>query len=159
MPTTVRAAKAQDIPSMAEIWHAGWHLAHAAHVPHALTKRRVLDDFVARLESLWPQSMVVERDARVAGFCVLRGAELYQFYISAETMGTGVADVLMAEACAKIAQSNAKRAFLYAIPENARAVRFYQKHGWHITQTAPVDVETSDGPFSLTCHRLEKELT
>lgn len=39
-----------EIEHLAEVWHAGWHEAHADHVPETLTGLRTHESFAHRME-------------------------------------------------------------------------------------------------------------
>jgi GNAT superfamily N-acetyltransferase len=52
---------------------------------------------------------VVDLKGVVAGFTMLRGAEVYQFYVAASARGTGAATALMQDAEAHIAARGVKR--------------------------------------------------
>jgi hypothetical protein len=46
------------------------------------------------------------------GFCLVKGDELYQLYVKAESRGSGVATALMADAEARMSESGVKTAWL-----------------------------------------------
>ncbi|HXV64473.1 MAG TPA: GNAT family N-acetyltransferase [Vicinamibacteria bacterium] len=65
------------------------------------------------------------------GFCVVKGDELYQLYVSAQSRGAGVAAALIADAEARLVEDGVERAWLACAIGNERAARFYEKSGWH----------------------------
>jgi GNAT superfamily N-acetyltransferase len=53
-----------------------------------------------------------------------------EVYVSSDHRGTGVASVLLAEAERQVASGGHGRAWLAVVAGNARARRFYERHGW-----------------------------
>ncbi|MGJ8557362.1 MAG: GNAT family N-acetyltransferase, partial [Sulfitobacter geojensis] len=76
-----RAAEDGDTVALAHMWHKGWHEGHAAHVPAALVALRTVAEFEARTASHLAQTTVMEVDGQIAGFHMLEGDEIYQFYV------------------------------------------------------------------------------
>ena len=52
----VRAANEADVDALAQIWHDGWHDAHARIVPAELARLRTLKSFRDRLTPIWVPS-------------------------------------------------------------------------------------------------------
>ncbi len=77
------------------IWFDGWHEAHAAIVPEALTRLRTRESLRDRLRAEL-LGVRVGDEKGVVGFTMLRGAEVYQFYAAASARGTGAAAALTA---------------------------------------------------------------
>ena len=70
-------------------------------------------------------------DADAAAAVTVRPAiELSKFYTRAAAHGTGVASPLMAATLEAAAATGAAAAWLGVNEENARAIRFYEKHGF-----------------------------
>jgi GNAT superfamily N-acetyltransferase len=150
---SVRTAEAEDI------WYAGWHEAHAHLVPAELTGLRTLESFRARLEAALPRVRVVGPSGDPAGFCLLKGNELYQLFVSAKARGSGVAAALVADAEIRLARGGAETAWLACAIGNERAARFYEKCGWRLAGTINCQAETSNGVSPLEVWRYEKQLT
>jgi ribosomal protein S18 acetylase RimI-like enzyme len=155
----VRAAEEEDIEHLARVWHAGWHEAHAQIVPAALTRLRTLGSFRERLQAALPEIRVVGPARAPVGFCIVRGAELYQLFLSAPARGSGIAVALMADAEARFMESGVETAWLACAIGNERAARFYEKCGWRRTGTMVNPAETEHGPFPLEVWRYEELLT
>ena len=100
---TIRTADAADLDRLATIWHDGWRDGHLAIVPEELARVRTLENFRERLEAGLADVRVIVRDGVAAGFYMLKGDELYQFYVAAESRGSGIAGELMADAEATMA--------------------------------------------------------
>ena len=118
---SVRTAEAADLDPLATIWHAGWHEAHAHLVPVELTGLRTLESFRGRLEAALPRVRVVGPLGDPAGFCLLKGNELYQLFVSAKARGSGVAAALVADAEDRLAEGGADSAWLACAIGNERA--------------------------------------
>lgn len=155
---TTRMADEQDIPALTEIWHAGWHEAHAAHVPEDLTAQRTLNSFADRLQANLGQTLVIGPAGAPLGFSMLRGHELYQIYLSPLARGRGLGDALLAAAERKMAKAGICTAVLHAIPQNQRAIAFYRRNGWTADQVIEVSLETLADPFPLACLEFSKTL-
>jgi ribosomal protein S18 acetylase RimI-like enzyme len=88
----------------------------------------------------------------------VRGAELYQLFVSAQSRGSGTATALIADAEARLAESGIETAWLACAIGNERAARFYEKRGWHRVGIMVNHAETADGTFPLEVWRYEKSL-
>ena len=155
---TIRAARESDVEQLTRIWFDGWRDGHLAVVPAALARLRTLDSFRERLQAALPDVRVaVEADTPI-GFSILKGDELYQFYVVAEARGSGVAAELMNDAEAHLAARGVTTAWLACAIGNDRAARFYEKRGWQRTATVTYHAETAAGPFPIQNWRYEKDL-
>jgi GNAT superfamily N-acetyltransferase len=152
----VRAAEQSDIDPLAQLWYDGWHDAHVPIVPAELTKLRTLDSFRERLQAALPNIRVIGPPGGPHAFWIIKGDEIYQFYVAASFRGSDTAAALMADAETVLAQRGILTAWLACSVGNNRAARFYEKHGWHRVGTIPYDAETSTGTFRLEVWRYEK---
>ena len=155
----VRTAEEVEIDPLAKIWYHGWHEAHAQLVPAELTRLRTLESFKARLRAALPDVRVVGPRGGPLGFCIVKGSELYQLFVSAPSRGSGVAAALIADAEVRLSENGADKAWLACMIGNERAARFYEKCGWHRAGTMINQLETSKGNFPLEVWRYEKSLT
>ncbi|AXI48744.1 N-acetyltransferase [Sulfitobacter sp. SK012] len=144
-----------DIPALVEIWHDGWHQAHAEVVPQALVTRRVRAEFDPRVRAHLGQTRVAHEDGQVAGFFMLDGDEIYQFYLARAFQGRGKARPLLMAAESAL---GAGHKWLACSVGNTQAAGFYEACGWHRAATLPYEVETSDGPLVINVWRYEKLL-
>ena len=154
----VRAATEDDVDELTQIWHDGWHDAHARIVPAELVELRTLKSFRDRLRADLNGVRVLQTSGPIVGLSMMRGAELYQFYVAESFRGSGAAAVLMADAEARLAERGVEVAWLACATGNDRAARFYEKCRWTRTATILTDSDTTSGPFPLKVWRYEKSL-
>ena len=154
----LRDAGPADVDALLALWHAGWHEAHAAILPAELTARRTPEDFAHRLPPLMTNVRTTGAIGRPLGLCVTLGDDLNQFYVAPEARGSGVAAQLLADGEARIAARGHGVARLDVAIGNARAERFYAKHGWQSAGPVETTLKTSVGDFRLTLLRMTKPL-
>jgi GNAT superfamily N-acetyltransferase len=155
----VRAAEEIEIDHLAKVWYDGWQDAHAQILPAELKRVRTLESFRHRLQAALPDVRVAGPIGAPDGFCILKGDELYQLYVSARSRGSGVAAALIADAETRLSEGGVGTAWLACAIGNERAATFYEKRGWRRVGTMVNHLETSDGTFPLEVWRYEKSLT
>jgi GNAT superfamily N-acetyltransferase len=155
----VRAAAEEEIDHLARVWYDGWQDAHAQIVPFELKRLRTLESFRQRLHAALPNVRVAGPVGAPVGFCILKGDELDQLFVSASSRGSGVAAALIADAEARLSEDGVDVAWLACARGNERAARFYEKHGWHRVATVAIQVEIRAGTLPLEVWRFEKPLT
>lgn len=154
----IRSAQERDLGQLASIWCDGWQDAHARILPAELARHRTRASFRQRLQATLPQIRVVGSSARPIGFCITKGDELYQLYVSAEVRGSGVAAALLADAEARMSAFGTEVAWLACGIGNERAARFYEKNGWSRVGNMVNELATPDGLFPLEVWRYEKRV-
>jgi GNAT superfamily N-acetyltransferase len=154
----IRDAQLSEIGQLAKIWFDGWQDAHARILPAELARVRTLQSFEERLRAASTGVRVAGVVGGPVGFYFLNGAELYQFYVSSNVRGSGIAVVLMADAEARLRERDVHTAWLACAIGNDRAARFYEKCGWSRTGTVTDPVEVPGGTFPLEVWRYEKSL-
>ena len=152
----VREARISEISQLAKIWYDGWQDAHARILPVELADLRTLESFEERLCAALASVRVAGPADAPLGFCMLKGAELYQLYVSSQARGSGVAAALVVDAEAHLADSGVNTAWLACAIGNDRAARFYEKCGWRLTGTMIEHLEVPSGTFPLEVWRYEK---
>jgi GNAT superfamily N-acetyltransferase len=152
----LRNAQTKDIERLARIWYDGWQDAHAAILPAELARLRTFESFGERLGAALSDTRVAELAGEAVGFCIVKGNELYQLFVSAAARGSGVAAALVADAESRLADAGVATAWLACAIGNERAARFYEKCGWRRTGAVTVPVDTTQGPFEIEVWRYEK---
>ena len=155
---SVRPAEAGEIDHLARVWYDAWQDAHARILPAELSRIRTLESFRDRLQAALADVRVVGPFPTPFGFCMLKGDELYQLYVSGEARGTGVAAALVADAEARLAGDGVELAWLACAVGNERAARFYEKCGWHRAGTVAYQPDAANGAPPLEVWRYEKRL-
>jgi putative acetyltransferase len=128
MTATLRAYTTADEAAAIELWRQTWQEAYPAI------------DFSARLDwwrARWRGELVpsatisvAESAGALAGFVTVNRTTGYldQIVVAPQHWGAGVAEMLLAEA----KRLSPGRLELHVNQDNARAVRFYQKHGFGV---------------------------
>ena len=151
----MKPAQPADAAMIATLWHEGWHQAHAAIVPAALTALRTPEEFATRTKAHLDQTHVAWIDGQTAGFFMLDRDEVYQFYVSTAFQRAGTATQMMHEA--ETALGDGPK-WLACSVGNDRAARFYEKTGWVRAGVIPYEVETAEGPLVVKVWRYEKNV-
>lgn len=155
----VRPAEPDEIPALTRLWYDGWQDAHSAILPQALARVRTRESFAERLDAALVNVWVIGAVGAPLAFYMLKGDELYQFYVAAEARGAGIAAILLSDAEARLAARGVQMAWLACAIGNDRAARFYEKNGWRRTGTFVSRLDTIGGPFDLKVWRYEKQLS
>jgi putative acetyltransferase len=125
---TLRPYRESDEPATIELWRQTWQQAYPAI------------DFTTRLDwwrerwrgELVPSAMIVvaESAGSLVGFVTVNTATGYldQIVVAPPMWGAGVAEMLLDDA----KRLSPSLLALHVNKDNARAVRFYQKHGFAI---------------------------
>lgn len=132
----ISPASAADKAKLLELWHAGWHEAHARLVPEGLLAFRTLGHF-----DLWFEQsrdvVFVARGDGLLGFVAIGGRELSKLYVSSAARGTPVARQLLGYAERYILAHGYEAAELLCTDGNLRAQRFYEREGWALAEVMP----------------------
>ncbi len=152
----VRQAELSEVEALARLWYDGWQDAHAAILPAAVARTRTLQSFADRLRVALDDTRSAGPVGAPVGFYILKGDELYQFFVAAAARGRGVAQALMADADAQARRAGIGKLWLTCAIGNDRAARFYEKCGWYRAGLMISRLDTLDGPFDLEVWRYEK---
>jgi ribosomal protein S18 acetylase RimI-like enzyme len=99
--------------------------------------------------------IAVEKDGRtlgIGGFARIPGTKtqhkglIWGMYVRAEGRGTGVADTVM-DALLEHAKGKVRQVQLTAVAANARAVAFYERHGFTQYGVEPGSICLADGSY------------
>jgi putative acetyltransferase len=117
-PFTLRRYAEADEAAAIELWRRTWQLAY----PQL--------DFTARV-AWWRERWRNERNGALLGFVTVDPTSGYldQIVVAPETWGSALAAALLDEA-KRIAPGKLE---LLVNQDNARAIRFYEKHGFAVT--------------------------
>lgn len=155
---TLRPARPDDAPAVAEIWRSGWRDGHLGHVPDQLLAARTDASFDVRAAERTGDTAVAVVDGAVAGFVMVVDDEVEQVYVAPEHRGTAVAATLLAEAERQVAAGGHERAWLAVVAGNARARRFYERNGWADEGPFDHEAEGPGGRIRVPAHRYVKRL-
>lgn len=155
---SVRAAAADDVPAISHLWFVGWRDGHGGILSEELARARTLQSFQERLAAALSTTWVGELNDKLVGFYMLKGDELYQFYVAREGRGAGVAASLISDAERRLAAMGVTTAWLACAVGNERAARFYEKSGWRRASTFVSRLNTTRGAFDVEVWRYEKRL-
>lgn len=152
----LRSAVPGDSDDVAEIWRLGWRDGHEGFVPQELVTARTDESFRTRAAERVGDTTVATVDGVVVGFVMVLEDEVEQVYVSGAHRGTGVAQVLMAEAERQVRMNGHPAAWLAVVAGNARARAFYERAGWK--DEGPFDyTAASEGKtIVVPCHRYTK---
>ncbi|WP_374456699.1 N-acetyltransferase family protein [Nocardioides sp.] len=157
--TSIRPAGDADMAAVADLWHEGWHDAHAGHVPDGLTAARTLPAFHERTPArVGDTSVAVSDDGALLGFVMVADDEVEQVFVGRDARGTGLAPLLLAEAERQVAAAGHVSAWLAVVAGNARARRFYEKQGWTDAGGLPYEVTAGGQRFVSPCRRYVKSV-
>jgi putative acetyltransferase len=123
---TVRPMALADLAETLDMWVAAWAAAYP-NIDFA-ARRAWTKDRIAELERTGSHALIALRDNRVIGALVVdpQTGYLDQIVVATADQGRGVAAMLLAEA-RRISPAHLD---LHVNQDNARAIRFYQKHGF-----------------------------
>jgi GNAT superfamily N-acetyltransferase len=96
--------------------------------------------------------LLAEEDGEPLGVAAVEPCWLAGFYLVPERWGSGLADLLHAEAVAALRALGCSRARLWVLEDNPRARRFYERHGWSedgSTRVVPFPPHPLDLGYSL----------
>ena len=86
----------------------------------------------------WIGNTFVYDDGVVKGFVRLDGAQIVKLFVEPALQGRGIGGALLGEALAR------GGAWLWALEKNARAIRFYEKHSFALTQERKPEEDTEE---------------
>lgn len=138
--SAIRPAKAQDLARIAEIEIFNYRLNFypifrndpfyfaELQVPHRMEQYR------AQLEELW-----VYDDGVVKGFFQAEKGKLKKLFVEPVLQGQSIGSALLKQAIAEEGVC-----FLWALEKNVRAIAFYQRHGFRLTEEKKLEEDTTE---------------
>jgi GNAT superfamily N-acetyltransferase len=138
----MKALSAEDAPEISRVYARSWKAAYRGIVPQEYLDTLPEDKWTAVLtESGW-QSYSLKLDGEYAGTASVCHAreeamsgwgELVSIYLVPEYFGKGLGGPLLEAAIAGLREMGFGFIYLWVLEENARARRFYEKHGFALT--------------------------
>ena len=130
---SVRIAKLEDMPLAAHIMVTSFRTAFASFVsPETMEACTNPDNCRLMLESIYREGKMQFLMGGDQGFLCWQeteeGAEIVAIHSLPESRGTGLGHAMLTRALEQIGN---RPVYLWAFQENARARRFYEKHGLH----------------------------
>lgn len=78
-------------------------------------------------------------DGVVGGFCRIDGTQLEKLFVEPVLQSGGIGGELLAFACEALHVTG-----LWALEKNIRAIRFYERHGFHVTEHRVPEADTEE---------------
>jgi len=157
---SIRTLTSNDRDELIDVWHSGWHDAHANIVPKGVLRYRTLECFWSWFRGSTDQFHIAV-DNGVLGFVSTQGSEIVKLYVDPTARGTGVASKLLSHGERELHNQGVTDAVLFCTAGNARAQRFYGREGWILSETRPDRLWIPDDvseEFIVDTHRYEKKL-
>jgi ribosomal protein S18 acetylase RimI-like enzyme len=148
---TIRAATIEDAEAIAEVNVTSWRWAYEGQLPASVLDALSVESRAAEWRSMIASpvcdvSVATAGDGTVVGYVNVgttrddeaspsTTGELFALYVLPRTAGTGVGQVLLQRAETRLRAAGFTRATLWVLETNARARRFYERHGWSFDGT------------------------
>ena len=118
-----------------QLWHQGWHDAHADLVPLGVSPFRTEEHFVIWLREARDAFYVAADDSDLLGFASIKGVGVVKLYVGKSSRGTGAAHALLSFAEKLLRDNGVANAELLCTAGNTRAERFYAREGWSLSES------------------------
>lgn len=136
----IRKAKTEDYSRIAEIYVYNNRLEYFPifnNVKFSFGELQVLS-YIDELKAKSDLSVRVYDDGVVKGFFIIEAEEITKIYVDSFFQHQGIGSELL-----KYAINNCNGKYLWVLLKNERAVRFYEHHGFRITE----EKDTLYGPY------------
>ncbi|KJF70115.1 GNAT family N-acetyltransferase [Agrobacterium arsenijevicii] len=156
----IRPAEAADHGEILQLWHRGWHDAHADLVPSEVLAFRTENHFAVWLKEA-RDTFYVAINTKLIGFVSVKDAEVVKLYVGKSARGTGVAHALLSFAEQLLFEKGVQVAELFCVAGNSRAETFYKREGWNLSLSFEDALWVPEGVsdrFLVLTHRLQKAL-
>ena len=136
----IRQAGQEDVERIAEILVFNYRLnfypifRDDGFYFEELTVMKQKENYVNALDSIW-----VYDDGVVKGFIQIENAEVKKLFVEPALQGNSIGAKLLEYA---IAESNVN--FLWALEKNTKAIAFYKRHGFDITNDKKYEEDTTE---------------
>ena len=166
MSLSLDTAVIGDATDIGEISVLAWQAAYRRTMPDdyldSLDSDERAQRWVETLREPPPRTRVIlaRQQRRSVGFAATGPCrtdtdlgELYALNVRPDTWGRGIGTSLLNAATSDLRDAGFTEAILWVLPENARARRFYETHGWH-NEGLQRDEEVHDIVISEIRYRL-----
>ena len=140
----IRTASRDDATAIAKIKVAAWRVAYRKIVPDIILDGLDIDDvrenwFGLSKSGLDRGGVVAARDGRIVGYVLFGTArnglagfdgQIFEIYVLPDQFGSGLGSRLHDAAMSRLEADGHANILLWVFEANARARRFYEKHGW-----------------------------
>lgn len=134
---SIRPAVENDVPALIRLLRRSWLVTWAPELPfYAVQAFASADPVPAVVEARWPIMWVAVIGERLAGRVEVEMDRLENIEVDPALWRQGVGPALLAHGESLIARSHSV-AFLEVRAFNARAIRFYTRHGWKEVRRYP----------------------
>ena len=123
-----RPAEVEDIPALATIAERSYRAAFAGILEPEVLEGRNAAFFAERFASSWERMLIALSHEELIGFLLMTDGHIDMLFMDPDAGGKGRGALLLAEAEARGAKS------LECFRDNHGARRFYERHGWRVTQ-------------------------
>lgn len=136
----IRQARYEDIERIAEILVFNYRLnfypifCDDGFYFEELTVAKQMANYMNELDSIW-----VYDDGVIKGFIQIENAEVKKLFVEPALQGNSIGAKLLEYA---IAENNVN--FLWALEKNTKAIAFYKRHGFDITNDKKYEEDTTE---------------
>ena len=156
--TRLRPLTPADLDALVSLQKAGG-IAGLGHVfpqdTYPFPRERITARWRAEIDDPDTEALAVEVDGVLSGFVALREDELLHFGTAVESWGSGLAEDVHELAVDRLARRGVRTARLWALVENERAIRLYERLGWQ--RTGETRASTVPPNPTLVAYRLALE--
>lgn len=89
---------------------------------------------------------VFDDDGIVKGFIHIEGAEIVTLYVDTFFWDQGIGSALI-----EFAKEHTQATYLWALEKNTDAIRFYERHGFHLTGEKKLEDGTTEYLVKMAC--------
>jgi GNAT superfamily N-acetyltransferase len=151
----IRDATAADLEHLLDVQER----ANAAGLSPIFTAEHPLP--TSKIRERWRRAFVsglnrfrvYEDGGRIVGVCIVDAPWLHALQVLPERWGTGVAAALQEDAVRWIRDAGEEDALLRVLAANARARRFWEKHGWELLPGSTTPFQDPPHPDVVTYSR------
>ncbi len=130
-------ARAKDVPALARLWHAAWHVAHGAHMPPEHLAKRRPNYFEQMMAEDWAYARLCRTRGEVAGFVMAYEGWVDQLFVAPDLRGRGLGRLLLHDAEHRLRAAGVATGRIDVLAANRPARAFYAHHGWQLHGPAP----------------------